>query len=121
MPNYMLLLNESSEAWDQLSAEEKEKMLGKYMAFTESLRSSDRMRGGDALAPGGRVLRVSNGEVVDGPYTETKEVLGGYYVFEAESLEEATKIAHDCPALLHGGHVIVRPVAVFDESGNIQE
>lgn len=120
MPNFMLLLNESSESWEKLSADEKEKMMGKYMAFTESLQSSDRMRGGDALAPGGNVLRVSNGEVVDGPYTETKEVLGGYYVFEAANLEEATKIARDCPALLHGGSVIVRPVAIFDESGNMQ-
>ena len=75
------------------------------------------MRGGEALARGGRILRTVGGEIVDGPYTETKEVLTGYFMIEAKSEEEAAEVAKGCPALRHGETVLVREIAELDESG----
>ena len=80
MPRFLVLMHESDDAWEKLSAEEKQRLMEKYFAWADELRSGDHMRGGDPLAKGGRVLRTVDGEVVDGPFTETKEVLTGYFM-----------------------------------------
>ncbi len=117
MPRFMVLLQDDDNAWEQLSSEEKQSLMEKYFAWVDELKAGDHMRGGDPLATGGRVLRTESGEIVDGPYTETKEVLTGYFMIEAKDLDEASQLARGCPALGHGGGVIVRPVAEMDESG----
>ena len=61
----------------------------------------------------GKKLELKNGKVTDGPYAETKESVGGFYVIEAESYEEAAKLASECPTLLYqGGYVEVRRVEI---------
>lgn len=62
---------------------------------------------------GGRKLDLVNGELKDGPYTETKESIGGFYIVEAPNYDEAVKMAKDCPTLLYqGGYVEVREVEI---------
>ena len=117
MPQYMILLRENDEAWAKLSAEQKQVLMQDYFAWVRQLRDGNHMRGGDPLARGGRVLRTSGGEIVEGPYTETKEVITGYFMIEAADLDEAARLARGCPALGHGESVLVRPVAVMDEDG----
>jgi hypothetical protein len=109
MPNYMLLLYDDPSRRKSLSAEEMQPIVAKYMAWADQMRS--RGGTGNKLADGnGKVLRSSAGKprVTDGPYSETKEVLGGYFQIEAASYDDAVKVAMTCPHMEYGGTVEVR-------------
>ena len=109
MPQYMLLLHNDPSWYKQLSPEEMQKATEKYMAWSKNPFVKDGKRlAGDP----GRVIRPNGGQThaVDGPYSETKEVLGGYYTIEAASYDEAVKLALDHPQLDYGGTVEVRHV-----------
>lgn len=110
MAKFMILMTENDHAWARLSPEDQQRLLAKYYAWVEQLRKDKLLVGGDALGEGGRVLRSQGGKVVDGPYAETKEVITGYFLIDAPSLEAASEVARGCPALGHGESVIVRPV-----------
>jgi hypothetical protein len=88
-----------------------------YMAFTTRMRDEGKFVAGDALQPisTATTVSVSNGKVetVDGPFAETKEQLGGYYLLECADLDEALKCAADIPTAKYG-RVEVRPIMVFD-------
>lgn len=111
MPQFMLLLTENNHAWQNLDPAKRKELMQKYFAWVKQLRDEDRLRGGDPLASGGSVLRVLAGKTVESPYAETRDVLTGYFIIAAADLPEATRIAHACPALLHGETVIIRPIA----------
>jgi hypothetical protein len=100
---FLLVRKGASARFAALSAEEKQRLLERYVGFVARLKREGRFRGGAGLAPGGFELRGERGIVLtDGPHAETKEALSGYLVFEAASYEEALAIARDCPALSHG-------------------
>jgi hypothetical protein len=107
MPQYMLLLH-AEPAWTgKLSPEEMQKAIEKYMAWTKKPFYVDSKRlAGDP----GRVVRAANGKprATDGPYSETKEVLGGYYLIEAANYDEAVSRSLDHPHLEYGGTIEVR-------------
>jgi len=88
-----------------------------YGAFTENLAKSGKMAGGDALEPVSTAtsVRVRNGKTVttDGPFAETKEQLGGFYIVDAENLDEAIEWAAKIPTA-EFGTIEVRPLMVFD-------
>ena len=107
MPQYMLLLYDDPSGWHKLSPEEMQKAIEKYMAWTKKPFTVDSKRlAGDP----GRVIRAQGGRprATDGPYSETKEVLGGFYTIEAASYEEAIQRALDHPHLEHDGTIEVR-------------
>jgi len=107
MPNYMLLLYERPGRMQGLSPDEMQTALEKYMAWMKR----PCYRGGARLAHDfGRVIRIENGKprVADGPFSETKEVLGGYYMIEAENYDEAVKLALDHPHVEYNGNVEIR-------------
>ena len=109
MPQYMLLLHGEPAIWMKLSPEEMQKATEKYFAWTKKPFTRDSKRlAGDA----GRVIRSQGGKpkATDGPYSETKEILGGYYTIEAASYDDAVKLALDHPTLEYGGTVEVRQV-----------
>ena len=108
MPKFMVLMRENDHAWSRLAPEEQQRLLEKYYAWVRGLKEKDLMRGGDALSDGGRELCMVDGEIVDAPYAETKEVVTGYFLIEAPDLETAAEIAGGCPALGHGETVLVR-------------
>src|ERR1700761_4200869 len=107
MPQYMLLLYDDRSGWQNLSPEEMQKALEKYLAWLEKPFMKGSMRLGEDL---GRVIRSKNGtpRTTDGPYSETKEVLGGYYLIEAADYDEAVQRSLDHPHLEYGGTIEVR-------------
>jgi len=113
MAQYMLLLYDNPSGWARLSPEEIKQWVGKYQAFGQKLRDKKQYLGSNKLTDEpGRVLRSSCSQikVTDGPYSETKEWLGGFYVIEAPNYQAAVDAARDCPSLEHGGTVEVREV-----------
>jgi hypothetical protein len=111
MPQFLLLLTENDNAWRRLQPDERKSLMEKYFAWVKRLKEENRLRGGEPLASGGSVLKVVGGKTVESPFAETRDVLTGYFQIEAADLAEATRVAHGCPALIHGETVIVRPIA----------
>ena len=108
---YLALIYGDESRWGSLSPEDREREMGEYMALSEA----DVTRGGNELdsVTTATTVRVRNDEtlVTDGPFVESKEVLGGYYVFECDSIDEAWGWAAKIPAARHGA-IEVRPVHV---------
>jgi hypothetical protein len=117
---YMLLIYGDESTWQGRGDEERNEVLQAYGAYTQELQKAGAMRAGDALQPTqtATTVRVQDSETLttDGPFAETKEQLGGYYLIEAESLDDAIEWAAKCPAAREGS-VEVRPVMVFEETG----
>jgi hypothetical protein len=116
---YLLLIYQNDKAWDALTEAERGGAFAEYMQFTNDIKASGHFRAGDALQPISTAtsVRVRNGktQTTDGPFAETREQLGGYYLIEAEDLDEATKIAARIPdARIGDGVIEIRPVMVFD-------
>jgi hypothetical protein len=107
---YALLIYETPGSLDDIGEDEREAMYGDYMALSEDSRCV----GGAQLEPvtTATTVRVQNGSALttDGPFADTKEVFGGYYVFDAGDLDEALQLAARIPAARHGGSVEVRPL-----------
>lgn len=104
MAHYVLFLH-ASPLMDRISPEEMQSVIMRYKAWGESVREKGHMRGGNKLQDGtGRLMRKSDSgvKVTDGPFAEGKEVVGGYYLIEAESFDQAVSIANDCPHLDFG-------------------
>jgi hypothetical protein len=113
MPNYMLLLHDNTAAFANVSPEQMQQVIEKYMAWGEKLRAAGILREGQKLTDEpGRVMRRKDGQVrvTDGPYSETKEILGGYYMIEAASYDQAVEYARDCPQFEYGGTVEIRQI-----------
>jgi hypothetical protein len=111
MANYMLLLYDDPSRWKKLGPQEMQAVIAKYMAWGDSMRKKGGV--GNKLADDyGKVLRSTGGKprVTDGPYSETKEVLGGYFQIEAASYDDAVKLAMTCPHMEYGGTVEVRVI-----------
>ncbi len=112
MPQYMLLLRDDREAWQKLSPEEMQKAMEKYLAWRNKPFVTDGKRLDERT---GRVLQKKNGSVsvTDGPFSESKEVLGGYYTIKAENFDEAIQLSLDHPHVDFGTveirEVIARP------------
>jgi hypothetical protein len=111
MAQFLLLMRGGDEAWSGYTPEQMEEVLGRYFAWSDQLRREGRLISADELHPGGRTVRARDGRlVVDGPYAETKEGIGGYYLIRAADEAEAAEIAKGCPILGHGGFVDVRAI-----------
>ncbi len=116
---YLCLIYENEMSWTTMPKEQGDAILGEYFAFTEGIRKSGHLLGGDALQPtqAATTVRVRNGKIstTDGPFAETKEQLGGYYLIDARDLNEAIGIAAKIPSARLGS-IEVRPVMEFDQS-----
>jgi hypothetical protein len=110
---YMLLIYANEAAWANLPPDELAKGYQAYMDFTDEIVKSGSMRGGSELKPiaTATTVRVKNGKttMTDGPYAETKEQLGGYYLIDVPTLDEALAWAAKCPGAWHGA-IEVRPL-----------
>ena len=117
---YMLLIYNSEKAWGTMSEADRNAAFGEYMKFTQDIKASGHWKGGDALQPihTATTVRVRGGktQTTDGPFAETRETLGGFYLIEAKDLDEATKIAARIPdARIGDGSVEIRPVMMYDK------
>jgi len=110
---YLCLIYEDEKEWEKLPAAQLEKILGEYSTYTETVKRSGNYAGGNALEPSrtATTVRVRQGRVaaIDGPFAETKEQLGGYYLLQARDLNEAIQLASKIPGARFGA-VEVRPV-----------
>jgi hypothetical protein len=113
---YLLLIYANEAAASQIPQAEREKSFGEWMSYTAELENTKAFVAGDALQPTATAtsVRVRNGErmITDGPFAETKEQLGGYYLIEAANLDAALEWAAKCPGA-RTGTVEVRPIMVF--------
>jgi len=110
---YILLIYDNEQAWTRLNESEQRKVYGEYMQFTEDIKASRNYLSGSQLHPVATAssvrVRDEKGIVTDGPFAETHEQLGGYYLIEAKDLDEATKIAARVPSARYGT-IEVRPL-----------
>jgi hypothetical protein len=110
---YILLIHDDEQQWGAMSDEEQGSLMSEYGTYTQSLLERGAFVGGNQLQPTqtATTVRVRDGErlVTDGPFAETKEQLGGFYVIEAESLDEAIDWAAQIPSARLGS-IEVRPL-----------
>lgn len=110
---YMLLIYEDEKGWAKLSETERQQIFGEYMQFSKDIQGSGHYKAGAPLQPTSTAtnVRVRNGKrvVTDGPFAETREQLGGYYLVEAKDLDDAIAIAARIPSA-RLGTIEVRPV-----------
>jgi hypothetical protein len=110
---YMLLIYDAEKTWEDMPEAEKNRLFGEYMKFTNDIKASGHFIAGDALQPvrTATSVRVRGGktQTTDGPFAETREQLGGYYLVNAKDLDEATKIAAKIPSATIGT-IEIRPV-----------
>ena len=97
-----------------LSPEAQQAHMQKWFDWVQKLQDQKRYAGGEALIPGGKTVTGPKKVVTDGPFAESKEVVGGYFVVLAKNLNEAVEIAKDCPDYGLNGIVEVREVMKFD-------
>jgi hypothetical protein len=111
---YMLLLFQDETRWATFSPEVAEREMGAYIAYTQALNEAGIMVAGDPVQPTTTATTVTvaadgKTSVLDGPYAETKEQLGGYYIIEVPDLDAAIAWAARCPGASHGT-IRVRPI-----------
>ncbi len=110
---YMLLIYDDEAQWAGMSDDERSRLMGEYFTYTDELRQAGAFVAGDALQPtqSATSVRLRDGErlVTDGPFAETKEQLGGYYLIDVESLDDALAWAAKIPSA-RLGTIEVRPV-----------
>ena len=108
MATFMLLLRGGD--FTKYSPEEMQKVVEDYFKWGEKLRKQGKNKGGDELKGGGRLISMKDGRAIDGPFTETKEVVGGYFIIEEASLAAAAETSKECPHLKYGGAIELREI-----------
>ena len=113
---YLCLIYDEEKKLEQMPKGEGEAFMGEYFGFTEGIKKSGHYLGGNALKPvqTATTVRVRNGKVstTDGPFAETREQLGGFYLLEAKDLNEAIQVASKIPGA-RTGSIEVRPIMEF--------
>jgi hypothetical protein len=116
---YVALIYTDEEAWEGLPPADREKVYARYMSLSEEMRAAGVARGGGELvtSPAATTVRLRDGQtlVTDGPYAEVKEALGGFFVLDCASLEEALDWAARIPAA-ETGAIEVRAVHLAEEA-----
>ena len=111
---YLCLIYSDETMWQKMSTQDADSMMAEYMAFTAKAKESGHYLGGNRLQPThtSTSVRVRNGNLsaTDGPFAETKEQLGGYYLIEAKDLNDAIQVASRIPGA-RVGTIEVRPIA----------
>jgi hypothetical protein len=113
---YLCLIYDEEKKLGSMTKTESDAFMGEYMAFTEAIKTSGHYLGGNALQPVATAtsVRMRNGKMAttDGPFAETKEQLGGYYLIEAKDLNEAISVASRIPSSKIGT-IEVRPIMQY--------
>ena len=111
---YLLLIYEDEKDLIGMSESESKAFMGEWYAFDEAARKATNVLGGNPLQPvaTATTVRQKDGKTItsDGPFAETKEQLGGYYLIDAENLDQAMEVASKMPNVAKGGSVEVRPI-----------
>jgi hypothetical protein len=113
MKNFMLIFRGPDYTEQEFTADESQEMMGKWFAWVDALKTEDRYVAGEALMPTGKMVKRNN-VVTDGPYVESKELVGGFFVIRATDFDDAIAHCDGFPDYGIGGTVEVREVVVFD-------
>ena len=110
LPEYLLLVRGTH--WDKgLSPEQIQEVMGRFMGWMDNLSTEGKLKGAQPLESVGKVVGKGGRSVSDGPFAESKEAIGGYFLLRVDTFEEALEIAKACPILEHGCQMEVRPIA----------
>ena len=108
---YMLIFR-STDWYKGLSPDQMQQVFDQWMTWFNRLKDQGTAVAGNPLEPEGKIVSGKNGRLVsDGPFAESKETIGGYFLLKVGAMDEAVAIAQECPGLPHGIRVEVRPVA----------
>lgn len=117
MSQFLLLLHERPGAFERLSPEEMQKIVEEYSAWAARMAEKGRLVSGKKLKEdSGRSLVREKGRVstIDGPFSETKEVVGGFFIIEADDYAHAARLCEDCPALVYGSRIELREIDILE-------
>jgi hypothetical protein len=114
MEKFMYIFIDSELPSAAPSPEQMQASMQKWFAWIEKLKKENRYISGEPLTPQGKIVKGKNKVVTDGPFTESKELVSGYFIIQAKNLDEATTLAKDCPIFESNGTVAVRPVQKID-------
>jgi len=109
--NSYILIFRGNDWHKGLSPEQMQNISDQWMAWFKSLIAEGKAIAGNPLEPTGKIISGRNGHVVDGPFAESKEAVGGYFLLTVAGMDEAVAIAQKCPGLPYGAKIEVRPVA----------
>jgi hypothetical protein len=113
MEKFMLIFH--GGAMEGMSPDQMQEHMGKWFAWIEKLNKTEQYVSGEPLVPGGKLVSGKGGKsVIDGPYTEGKEVVGGFFIINAKDMNEAVAISKESPDFDYGGSVQVRQIMKMD-------
>ena len=115
MSRFAIVIRHREADWATKPDQEQQRILSRYFEWMDELTGRGIALDSQPLRDGGRIMRVVDGEIVDGPFTETKEIVGGFVVIEASGWDQARTIARTCPALEVGDWIELREVSAFDD------
>ncbi|UBM58171.1 YciI family protein [Marinilongibacter aquaticus] len=115
MKQFLLLLHEDIEKMGELSPKEMEDLANAHMAWAEKLAESGHLISGDGLQEKAVLISGENAVVKDGPYMESKEIIGGYYLLQAENMDTILEIAKGCPCHIWGGTTEIRQIMDMED------
>ena len=114
MKDFMMIFVGQNYEQLGLSPEEMQVSMGKWMAWGEKMEKQGILKGGHALTADIKRVSGQKRTITDGPFAESKEIVGGYYIVTANNMEEVVKIAEDYPDYEYGNTVEIREIMVFD-------
>lgn len=115
MKNFMMIFIGADYQELGLSPEELQNRMGKWFAWGQKMEAQGILKGGEALVPTVKRVTGPNRTITDGPFAESKELVGGYYTVSADNVDTVVKIAEDYPDYDLGGTVEIREIMVFDQ------
>jgi hypothetical protein len=115
MKQFLLLLHEDLQQLKALTPQEMEQLAHAHMAWAQELAKAGHLIAGDGLKDTSICISGKEATIKDGPYIESKEIIGGYYLLQAQDLETVIQLAKQCPTHFYGGTTEIRPIMDMDE------
>jgi hypothetical protein len=113
MAKFLFIYRGGNDRYDTMTPDELQQNMQKWTSWiAEGFQKGWLLEAGDALTPEGRVVNAKKA-ITDGPFVESKEIIGGFSIVQADTIDAAAELAKGCPGLLTGGKVEVRPLAGF--------
>jgi len=117
MKQFLLLLHEDIQKMSELSPKEMQEVANAHMNWAKKLVEAGHLISGDGLHPKGVLITGKDCVIKDGPYLESKEIIGGYYLLQADDLQTIVELAKECPTHLLGGTTEVRQIMEMEDYG----
>ena len=115
MKRFLLLLHEDIQKMNDLSPKEMQEIVIAHMNWANKLAEAGHLISGDGLHEKGVLITGKDSVVKDGPYLESKEIVGGYYLLQADDLQTVVELAKECPTHFFGGTTEIRPIMEMED------